>query len=331
MAFEVGKPQDVVGHRFTTRFARSENLLDWKIVGDQAVYSKEFYTACPTIRYLDGYYYMFHLVSRPGPEWQTYLVRSHDLVKWENSPCNPILSSSDEDKTIANDKLTLEEREYIKQSQNRNNSDFDLCEYHGKVLITYSWGNQTGKEFLAEAYYDGFLKDFLKGCFKESTNEINTNSICGAESLAQLTARLEKETQAATKLALFLSSARTTFLDIRTIPVTAQQRRSDAGRQMRQNQLLFAKTRLEFTERECRICRVSILFTTKPCDFGTPCDQILKPMATSFFCFKPILTRFSIRIIRWSSWHKRSTGSGSMWRLPTVTVLTWEHRRRLFA
>ena len=98
MAFEVGRPKAVAGNPFTTRFARSKNLLDWKLLDEPAVYSKAFYTACPAIRYLDGYYYMFYLAARPGPKWETDLVRSRNLVEWEKSPCNPILACSTEDK-----------------------------------------------------------------------------------------------------------------------------------------------------------------------------------------------------------------------------------------
>ena len=32
-------------------------------------------------------------------------------------------------------------------------------------MIYYSWGNQRGEEFLAEAVYDGTLEEFLKGFF----------------------------------------------------------------------------------------------------------------------------------------------------------------------
>jgi hypothetical protein len=168
MAFEVGRPPEVAGAPFTTRFARSKNLLDWEILDEPAVYSKEFYVACPAIRWLDGQYYMFHLAALPGSQWETVLVRSPDLVHWQKSPHNPVLAFSPEDKQIANAKLTPEEREYIAKADNRNNSDFDLCEYRGKVIITYSWGCQCGVEFLAEAHYDGSLSRFLKSYFDEA-------------------------------------------------------------------------------------------------------------------------------------------------------------------
>jgi hypothetical protein len=46
-----------------------------------------------------------------------------------------------------------------------NNSDVDFWEFHGKTVITYSWGNQQGTEFLAEAAYEGSLESFLSGFF----------------------------------------------------------------------------------------------------------------------------------------------------------------------
>lgn len=46
-----------------------------------------------------------------------------------------------------------------------NNSDIDMCEINGKTLITYSWGNQLGKEFLALAEYNGTNEEFLKSFF----------------------------------------------------------------------------------------------------------------------------------------------------------------------
>lgn len=50
---------------------------------------------------------------------------------------------------------------------NLNNSDIDFCEYHGELLINYSWGNQQGTEFLAEAVFPGTEKQFLRGWFPD--------------------------------------------------------------------------------------------------------------------------------------------------------------------
>ena len=165
MAIEVGKPPQVVGVPFTMRFAESKNLLDWKLLPEACVYTKERYSACPAIRYLDGWFYMLYLESRPGPNYETHLVRSKNLIRWEPSPLNPVLKASPEDKLIANSKLNADQREKIARAVDLNNSDMDLCEFKGRTIITYSWGNQQGTEFLGEAVYDGALASFLKGFF----------------------------------------------------------------------------------------------------------------------------------------------------------------------
>ena len=117
------------------------------------------------MRYLDGRYYMIYLEARPGPTYEPHIVRSPDLVHWESSPLNPVIQFSAQDKVIANLKLTAEQRAHIAAAANLNNSDVDLCEFEGKVVINYSWGDQQGTEFLAEAVYEGTLASFLKGFF----------------------------------------------------------------------------------------------------------------------------------------------------------------------
>jgi hypothetical protein len=165
MAVEVGEPKEVVGVRFTIFFAESKDLLTWKLLPKDCVYSKEKYTACPALRYLGGYFYMVYLEARPGPAYESHVVRSRDLKRWESSRLNPVLAFSGADKRIANPKLTAEQKQAVAQARNINNSDVDLCEYRGKTIIYYSWGNQQGKEFLAEAVYEGTLADFLNGFF----------------------------------------------------------------------------------------------------------------------------------------------------------------------
>lgn len=165
MAFEVGEPPGVAGVRFTTFFAESKDLLQWKRLPQECVYSKEKYTACPTLRFHDGHFYMTYLEERPGPIYETRLVRSKDLIHWDSSRFNPVLAHSEADQQIANPQLTADQRRNIAAAKNINNSDFDLCEYQGKTVILYSWGNQQGKEFLAGAIYDGKLADFLRGFF----------------------------------------------------------------------------------------------------------------------------------------------------------------------
>ncbi len=165
MAVEVGEPKEVVGVPFTIFFAESRDLLTWKLLPQECVYSKEKYTACPALRFLDGYFYMIYLEARPGPTYESHIVRSKDLRHWESSRLNPVLAFSEDDKRIANRKLTPDQRKAIAQAKDINNSDVDLCEFQGKTIIYYSWGNQQGTEFLAEAVYEGPLASFLRGWF----------------------------------------------------------------------------------------------------------------------------------------------------------------------
>ena len=165
LMYEIGKPEEEAGKRFTARFATSPDLKKWKVTPPEYNYAKDRYTAPHCLRYLDGYYYDFHLEAFEGYEMR--VVRSKDLIHWQPSPFNPVLRASEEDKNIANPKLTAEQRQRIAEAENLNNSDIDFCEFNGQLVINYSWGNQRGKEFLAEAVYEGSLEDFLRGWFPE--------------------------------------------------------------------------------------------------------------------------------------------------------------------
>jgi len=165
LMFEVGRPPEVAGVRFTARFATSRDLRTWSLTPPECTYSKDRYTAPHALRYLDGYYYNFYLEALPGPQYDQRVVRSRDLIAWEASPLNPVLAASEEDKIIAGDRLTAAEREPIAAALDINNSDLDFCEFEGRTIINYSWGNQQGNEFLAEAVYDGPEAEFLRAYF----------------------------------------------------------------------------------------------------------------------------------------------------------------------
>jgi len=42
-----------------------------------------------------------------------------------------------------------------------------FCEFNGKIIINYCWGNQVGTEFIAEAEYAGAAAQFLSGWFPD--------------------------------------------------------------------------------------------------------------------------------------------------------------------
>ena len=165
LAFEIDKPVAEAGVPFTIRFAESTDLRSWKLLPSNCVYSKDRYTACPTLRFIDGMYYMTYLEAKAGPEYETYIVRSPDLVHWEESQLRPVLRHSGDDKRIANPELTRDEQTRIHGAKNINNSDFDFCDFEGETLILYSWGNQQGIEHLAEARFPAPVNTFLPSFF----------------------------------------------------------------------------------------------------------------------------------------------------------------------
>jgi len=167
MAIEIGGKHPAVGRPFTCVFAESPDLIHWSLLDMMEYsYSRDRYTACPCIRYVDGFYYMIYLEGAPCHRWIPYIVRSRDLKDFELGITNPVMWPDDLDKQVIHpERFTAEELDHIEHAVDCNNSDFDLCDYKGKTVITYSWGNQYGKEFLALALYDGSSEEFLKSFF----------------------------------------------------------------------------------------------------------------------------------------------------------------------
>lgn len=170
MAIEVGtraSKHPIIGCNFTMVFAESKDVFEWSLLPmEDYVYSPDRYTACPSIRFYGEYYYMVYLEAFPFGRFDPYVARSKDLLEWEIADMNPFLHYGDEDKKIIfPERLTEADKELILNAYNCNNSDVDFCDYKGKTIITYSWGNQVGKEFLAMAEYDGCLCELLESRF----------------------------------------------------------------------------------------------------------------------------------------------------------------------
>ena len=163
LMFEIDRPADQAGVPFTARFLKSRDLHQWTLTPPECNYAKDRYTAPHCLRYLGGFFYDFYLEAHDG--YEVRVVRSRDLVRWEASHLNPVLKASDEDRKILNDRLPQALRDRIAKARNINNSDIDFCEFKGHLLINYSWGNQQGIEFLAEATYAGSEEQFLRGWF----------------------------------------------------------------------------------------------------------------------------------------------------------------------
>jgi len=142
MAYESNDPRYPA---FTIKFATSSNLTEWTKLSD-AVFGTDRYTACPSLRFADGWYYMLYLEHRT-PRWyfETYVARSRDLKTWELSPANPVLSPGEHDGI--------------------NASDPDIVEFGGRTFLYYSVGDQRTWSKLRRAVYAGTLGEFFGGWF----------------------------------------------------------------------------------------------------------------------------------------------------------------------
>ena len=158
---------------FSFRFAQSDDMKRWEVLPEKYIFQKGRYSGGPAMYTVSGdpHYYVFYLEANPGPCYTNCIARSRDLVEWEYSPVNPVLMfDAEEDKKIANPFLTPHEQERIARALDINNSDMELCEFGGRTIIYYSWGCQMGIEFLAEACYEGSMKDFLQGFFERRSD-----------------------------------------------------------------------------------------------------------------------------------------------------------------
>lgn len=139
MAFEA---RDDKYPPFTLYFAESQDLINWRRIPN-TVYGVDRYTACPAVRYVAGWYYLFFLEHRTPRWWfEMCLTRSRDLIHWQDSPKNPVLDPEDVELC--------------------NASDLDLVEFNGKVYAYYLYSNQRGMGSATWAEFQGSLKDFVE-------------------------------------------------------------------------------------------------------------------------------------------------------------------------
>jgi len=145
MAYESNDPKYPA---FTTKFARSDDLENWEKIPD-AVFGTNRYTACPCIRYVNGYYYVLYLERRPPRHYfETYITRSNDLKDWEISSANPVLRPMD-----INDGI--------------NTSDPEVVEFAGKTYVYYAVGDQLTWMNIKRGVYPGSLQEFYEGWYEQ--------------------------------------------------------------------------------------------------------------------------------------------------------------------
>lgn len=141
---------------FNAQFLHTVDFVNWQPIGTRIF--DGYYTACPTIRYIEGTYYVLFLAhydaSSKHPEyWATLTAKSKDLINWQVAKhqfITPIDGSEEAP----------------------NASDVDFIEYNGLVEIIYLNTPQVpipGKTFnnigSRRAIYRGTLKKLLEDQF----------------------------------------------------------------------------------------------------------------------------------------------------------------------
>jgi hypothetical protein len=142
---------DEISTPFTIYFLESSDGKKWKKV-ENAIFGKEIYTACPTIRFIDGYYYMtFTMEKFNDPNclscisYVTKIARSKDLRKWETSPREMLIPD--------------------RHDEGRNNSDVDFAEHDKRTYIFYAIGDQATEGGLKYAIVDSPINSFIPSYF----------------------------------------------------------------------------------------------------------------------------------------------------------------------
>lgn len=132
---------------FTTKFATSPDLENWT-KKPESTFGTNRYTACPCIRYVNGYYYVLYLERRaPLHMFETYITRSADLRNWELSAANPVLAPQGIGEGI-------------------NASDPDIIEWNGQTWVYFAVGDQLTWMDIRRAPYDGSMQAFLEGWYR---------------------------------------------------------------------------------------------------------------------------------------------------------------------
>ncbi|GMV95257.1 MAG: hypothetical protein AMXMBFR82_50350 [Candidatus Hydrogenedentota bacterium] len=164
MAYESNDPTYPA---FTTKFAQSPDLENWTKLPD-ATFGTNRYTACPCIRYVNGYYYVLYLENRkPAHVYETYITRSSDLKTWELSSANPVLAPTGLNEGI-------------------NASDPDIIEVDGKTYVYYAVGDQLTWMNFKRAEFAGTMEAFYEHWYKQP----------GIRDWGDMTAHREREQQA---------------------------------------------------------------------------------------------------------------------------------------
>jgi hypothetical protein len=144
MVYEMFR-EDLTG--FSFRFAKSQDLQNWSELG--GVVNEDVYSAAPTIRYLNGWYYVLYL-RKVDSGYVTNLGRTQDFNEFDWFDGNDTY-----------DRFTQVMSPLDHANEGINNSDVDMVEFNNKIYFTYANGDQQYWHDLKLAEYNGTLQQFF--------------------------------------------------------------------------------------------------------------------------------------------------------------------------
>lgn len=138
---------------FTFRFLESRDMVNWTLM-DKAIYGDKKYVGGPAMYFMpeDGKFYLTYVnefinEETRGPNYDTCIARSKDLIEWEDGN-RPILFP---------DYNHYPQPEKHPDVYEINTSDAEFIEEDGKVIVYYCGGNQLGVMDSAMAEYEGTM------------------------------------------------------------------------------------------------------------------------------------------------------------------------------
>lgn len=152
---------------FTMFFATSKDLRKWTFLPNEKAFPKHRYCGGPFLTYCNGWYYLTLVSEMPCERWCTYIHRTKDFDLWECGRYNPFMMWDQRDRQVSPNArdITSDFAKKIKTHFICNASDLEFCEFNGKTLLSYIIGDQRGFYYIAEAWYDGSVRELLERQF----------------------------------------------------------------------------------------------------------------------------------------------------------------------
>lgn len=144
IAYETDEPGAAA---FSLRFLQSADFSTWTAQG--GLFHSAFYSACPSINYVGGGWYIVTYMWNNGGTYETAIARTRDFVTLQTFQGNPSNGLTAYQQLLSPD-----------GHEGQNNSDFAMTEYDGRVYMIYLTGDQSTWGGRGEAWFNGTLQQF---------------------------------------------------------------------------------------------------------------------------------------------------------------------------